>query len=144
MAEYFRYIGVDVRTKVPVDSGREDIDVLTDDYMIEVRDHAQPIDIGGLRRVLKKFKKWRERGYNRQKVLVCNEMLGSKARERCVIEDIILIEVEFQVVPEYIREKIKVGVSDNIATRWVIWNKIRKGLKHGKPLSFKETSLMKQ
>jgi len=56
--------------------------------MIETRNHRQPLDIVGLGLVLKKYKTWEEKGYDRKKVLICYRAFENIKR-RCEEENII-------------------------------------------------------
>jgi len=117
VAEYFDQVGEGVKIKVPIESsknnqasGEMDIDVLTDKYVIEIRNRRQPLNIDDLNEVLKRYEKWEEKGYNRKKMLICCKTWGNRMIEKCKSENIILIPIGFQVIPEKFLKEVYEGI----------------------------------
>jgi len=145
VAEYFRLLGMEARIKAPVDRnvsdarGRMDIDVLTDEYAIEVRNHSQPLDRGGLYRVFVKYHVWEENGFNQTKVLVCPKTIGRKVIRICQNNDVRLIEIGYQIIPEEIERRAYGNnthrrcltyIRDSDVARAFVWWKMQEVLNH--------------
>jgi len=145
VAEYFILLGIKTDVKVPMNRtdtnarGKMDIDVLTDDYAIEVRNHSQSLDKGGLYRVLVKYHVWEENGFNQTKVLVCPKTVGRNVIRICQNNGIRLIEIGYQIIPKEIErraygdnasKRCLTYIRDSDVAREFVWWKMQKVLNH--------------
>lgn len=133
---YFEKLGEKAEVNVPIDpvnpTQETDIDVLTKDYMIEVRNYFEPLDAGALLAVFNKMKAWEEKGFHKQRVLVCSDAIGDTIQEKCEENKTILVVIGHQILSEDLYEKFKTGdfrcIPDNPGTRFIVWNKLRRTL----------------
>jgi hypothetical protein len=141
---YFEKLGETARTNVPIDpdnpTQKTDIDVLTKEFMIEVRNYFEPLDSGALPAVFRKMKAWEDKGFDKQRVLICSDLIGKRMQEKCEKRKTILIAIGHQILPNDIYEEYKTGdfrcISDNPGTRFIVWNKLLRALHPNRKIDF--------